>query len=372
MESGNDSFFLRFNDKDFSVYEPLYFPYKVNGGFQVVTSCNGLVYLMQGKYNVHSYPIRLILWNPVIRKSMIINKRQNLKALEAAGLGFDSRTCDYKVLTIIEEPGNQSTLMVNLYSLKADSWKRLPDVEAIHDRRMNVHRAMTFLNGSLYFVASRWRTKPRFMILGFDLSDEVFHEIMLPHCMVDEFSSHWFRRGGDYYLFTCKESLSVLWLRNTVSEMEIWVMKEHGVEGSWTRLSTVRPEGLGYRSALAITGLVFRDDNHVLFTVGSYEDDRGWIFLHDLKSQETKEITIHEKHAYFFLGDFVESLVLLAKGDDLSRHFGSKSGDGGETSCNNSSRLADFVRGASSNVTSSRNATDYQYGYDVSWNGVEQ
>lgn len=339
--------------------EHLPFPYKRKFGFQVVASCNGLVCLISGKFRYASR--KLILWNPVIRKSVMIIDRF-FEPLEAVGLGFDSKTGDYKVLTIIEELGQETSLMVNLYSLKANSWKRLPDVSAMLVRQ--TYRSMVFLNGALHFISMRgWNENPRLIIWGFDLSDEVFHEIMLPRCILDANASHISHPSYQFHLFTCGESLAVSWLKRSIKVMEIWVMKEYGVQGSWMKLSTVRLEEISVSRSLEITGFVFKEDAHVLLSVASswFDDDDTAVYFHDLKSKETKKLKTVGKHACFFLDNYVESLVLMDKGDDLSKHFETESGDAGATS-GNSSGISDLVTGTSS---CSLNAPNYLYGFEV-------
>lgn len=294
---------------------------------------------MNGKFD--RLPERLILWNPMVRKSLIISEK-DLGALIVAGLGFDSRTNDYKVLTVSRIMQNRKALNVELYSLNANSWKQLDDVEALGYRPvLDAQTEMTFLNGVLHFVVLRGRSRgkpPMYSILGFDLEGEAFREIMLPDCTVNNCIG--------LNIKVCRGSLAVIRLNPTNSRigsiLEIWVMKEYAVEGSWTKLSNISLGGFP-------RGLGFTKDGHVLLSMvkgsrGQLIDRVGQMVSYDLKSQEIKDLKICGSHYWFFFDGFVESLILLDKGNDLSRYFDVES-------CH--------VTGTSSNATSSRNVMDF-------------
>lgn len=217
-------------------------------------------------------------------------------------------TTNYKVLTIVEELGDYTTLRVELYSLKANSWKRLPNVETYFRRYGHSNRDMVFLNGALHFIATRESSMPKLVILGFDLGDEVF-----PECMQIDL--------GNRFLWKFEESLSVLWIRSkeTASELEIWVMKKYGVEESWSLVSRVWLGGYPFK--WCFNGSLQRKNGHVLlsFTDCETEYSTSQMILHDVKSQETKYLGyLNQELTCCFLGTFVESLILLDKGNDLS------------------------------------------------------
>ncbi|GKV36626.1 hypothetical protein SLEP1_g44734 [Rubroshorea leprosula] len=337
IDPTEDRFSLRFDDQDLTECTSLHFPYRAKYGFQVFGSCNGFVLLMNGKFG--TFPERLILWNPIVRKSLIISEK-DLSALAVAGLGFDSRANDYNVLTVSRIMQKDKALKFELYSLNANSWKQLDDVEAIsHGSVVVAHREMAFLNGVLHFVALRQCSggrPPMYLILGFDLEGEVFQEIMLPDSRVRNYTGP--------KVQVCGESLAVFRLNSTNDGMdsilEIWVMKEYAVEGSWTKLSNISLGGWA-------TVLGFRKGGHVLLSMnkGSRGIDKvGQMVSCDPKSQEIKDLKICGNHYCFFFDSFVESLILLDKGNDLSRYFEV------ESCC---------VTGTSSNATSSRNAMDF-------------
>ncbi|GLT65908.1 hypothetical protein SLA2020_383080 [Shorea laevis] len=333
-----DRFSLRFDDQDLTECTTLHFPYRAKQGFDEFGSCNGLVLLMNGESD--RLLKRLILWNPIVRKSLIIPEK-DLSRLEVAGLGFDSTTNDYKVLTVSRIRDCDETLKFELYSLNANSWKQLDDVEAIsHGLVVVALREMAFLSGVLHFVALRRGSggrPPMYLILGFDLQGEVFHEIVLPD---DTVHNH-----GEYTVHVCRESLAVVRFNPGNNEMdstlEIWVMKEYAVEGSWTKLSNISLQGWA-------RALGFRKDGHLLLCMirshgWPWRDRVGQMVSFDPMSQEIKDLKICGNYSFFFFGSFVESLILLDKGNDLSRYFEVESR---------------YMTGTSSNAGISRNVVD--------------
>lgn len=313
----NSSIFsLRSDDEELSEYSPLHFPYQHKEGFQVISSCNGLVLLMNGNHTrPRRLPINLILWNPVIRKSIVLRGKGD-SHLEASGIGLDSKSGDYKVVTILDENINRRTLKVEVYSLRNNSWKRLPDVEATLRGNFYLSAGMVLLNGVLHFIAFQELRERRHLILGFDLEGEVFHEIELPECMSRVHCSY------TLYLWVCGESLSVLWQRGVdmALERQIWVMEEYGVRESWTRVSTVSLEDCGFLKMFG--GMVSKKDGKVLMSISPHKESPAWLVSHDLKSHETNVGDFDEQRACYYLGsNYVESLVLLDKGNDLGLVF---------------------------------------------------
>ncbi|GKU99611.1 hypothetical protein SLEP1_g12431 [Rubroshorea leprosula] len=331
LTKGEDVFSLRFDNQEFNQYAQLHFPYKSKYGFQTFGSCNGLVCILNGNLK---RPVHFILWNPVIRKSVILPER-SFFGLESVGLGYDSRTNDYKILAVSNVLYDEGVLQVEVYSLRHDSWRRLADAQAFY--RLTTQRAMTFLNGNLHFAAFR---SGRDLILGFDMGEEVFREIMLPDRMS-------LRNFG---VWACQDLLSVM-LLGANDDLHIWVMKEYGIVQSWTQLSTVNlgdfksPRRLGFRNNghvfLGVVNLHFQE-----------EDIAGRMVSQDLKSQEFQDLKIDGRHDCFFIDSYVESLILLNKGNDLCEHYEIESYDADDTSgyFSSTAACASCAMGALSNA----------------------
>ncbi|XP_043811555.1 F-box/kelch-repeat protein At3g06240-like [Manihot esculenta] len=123
-------------------------------------------------------------------------------SLEIVEFGFDSRTCDYKVLRIFEyfTLDNQRDYLAEIYSLRDDTWRKLdvslnswvlPSYKFQNgDSDYNYdHRAHT--GAMVHFIwCAKERDHSRDLIVSFDLSNEVIKTTALP----DAFSSRYFWR----------------------------------------------------------------------------------------------------------------------------------------------------------------------------------
>ncbi|XP_043809747.1 F-box/kelch-repeat protein At3g06240 [Manihot esculenta] len=228
----------------------------------VGSCCNGVICLRDGYFfgyllglwdDVYNYESNIVLWNPTTSETKIL-PQSNLShppsesfSLEIVEFGFDSTTCDYKVLRIFEylTHDNQCDYLAEIYSLRDDTWRKLDvslnswelpsykfengDSEYNYD-----HRAHTGANGTFHWCAKE-RDHSRDLIVSFDLSNEVIKTTALP----DAFSSRYFWRT-----ILCLNEHVVLSL-STNRHVELWVLLEYGVEESWTKLFTVaHPEYL--------------------------------------------------------------------------------------------------------------------------------
>ncbi|KAF8006775.1 hypothetical protein BT93_K0937 [Corymbia citriodora subsp. variegata] len=143
------------------------------------------------------------------------------------GFGFDETEKDYKVIKIvypIERPrliDRMAYSEVQVCSLRSPTWRRLGN--STLTRSLEVTPSQPLLNGRLH-----WTTlKSKFWsvgIISFDLSDEQFKVVPTPECM--HFLAGW------CHLVELGGCLSTALLSKS-GALEIWVMKEYGMEESW-------------------------------------------------------------------------------------------------------------------------------------------
>uniref|UniRef100_M1C447 F-box domain-containing protein n=1 Tax=Solanum tuberosum TaxID=4113 RepID=M1C447_SOLTU len=109
----------------------------------VVGTANGLICL-------YNYKGEIYIWNPTISKSKkLLNLPWGSSFYMKYGFGYDESRDDYKALFIDDE--SDLTYVVNIYSLRTDSWKTL------HDQLKGVfliNLPAKFVNGKLYWTAS--------------------------------------------------------------------------------------------------------------------------------------------------------------------------------------------------------------------------
>ncbi|KAK9741599.1 hypothetical protein RND81_03G116400 [Saponaria officinalis] len=159
------------------------------------------------------------------------------------GLGYDHVNDDYKVVSppyyLME---HEFPMVVHVYSVRNSTWTEADS--SLYEPRsvskgtrkkvesftfeLGYSMSMTgvFVNGSLHWVATNTSNYSSF-IVGFDLAEEKLEVIPAPRSIygVDFTYDIVGELGG------CLSTLSVL----SRKETNIWVMKEYGVEQSWTK-----------------------------------------------------------------------------------------------------------------------------------------
>ncbi|KDP38913.1 hypothetical protein JCGZ_00670 [Jatropha curcas] len=294
---------LRFDDKKFTDYMPVLYPKTVGHYLHVAGSCNGVV-------SLHSRCL-FVLWNPSIRKSFFVPQPNFVYFSSCCrsfiGLGFDDSTNDYKLLRFMSCPTFQ--FKAELYSLNSNSWRDITDIVPT-EFYIADYVVPAFVNGALHWPVTHWNEKEaRTFVMVFDLKDEVFHEIMLPECLVNLDSAYIFLKAFE------ESTIAVIDDKNS----DIWVMKDYGAAGSWVKLPELGNVGptlgnvgrqrslvLGFRNNRRVMG--FRNDGEVLLEL--YD---GQIVSHDPHSLQTSNL-MKVQGGGSFVYRYVESLALLDKG----------------------------------------------------------
>nr|XP_023883815.1 F-box/kelch-repeat protein At3g23880-like isoform X3 [Quercus suber] len=304
-----EHYILHFDNQDFNEYTRFDdFPFhgqSYDGRFQVVGTCNGLIFLADDLYGYHKF----FLWNPCVRKFVKLPKPNitcfSHDAYDASvGFGFDSKTDDYKVVRFVtlEEKGQKgkSPPEVEVYSLSTGKWRMvtaLPPVGAARGRKPEA-----FVNGALHWVALR-KTGNKFLnfVMVFDVGEEVFREIALPK-LSDQ--------NGDGYSVMVSISAygnSLALFQQLFLRLRIWVMKDYADASSWTKIISLADVVLIEGIPRACIPKGFRKSGEVIMELYG-----GYLGSRDLKTKEFKDLTIRG-YAYTFVGSYVESLVLLDK-----------------------------------------------------------
>jgi F-box interacting protein len=281
------------------IFPPLYRSENVKYRTSVIASCNGLVCILffcNRKYGSH---YEIVIWNPSIRKHRRVpfepvdDKHKQGVRVNSLNLAFwyDPVNTDYKVLRIVKfddpESKTKSLEEVQVYSLKAHSWRRIEDQLPYKEPFIISSSQSVFTNGTLHwFVTSATRRT----ILAFDLTTEKFGVQTLP------FTLHSFGN-----LMVLEGSLCAYAYTNQATG--VWMMKEYGVTSSWSRLRTV-PLTFFYRQLLAFS----KDGKKVLL-----EDNK--LFWYDIKKM-TCTILQHISNEYYWITTFVGSLFLLDSDSD--------------------------------------------------------
>ncbi|XP_042056478.1 F-box/kelch-repeat protein At3g23880-like [Salvia splendens] len=155
----------------------------------VVGSCNGLVCLLIDKKE-------MILWNPstgICKKLPDCGVEINVGdyySYYTSGLGYDKSSDDYKVVGFFNNNRDLSEVMVQVYSLKNDKWKRIENFKG----RWSMDGTATFANGKLYWIANQGNElESGWDILSVDLETEEYEMLQVPSYVK---SGYYSRLGG--------------------------------------------------------------------------------------------------------------------------------------------------------------------------------
>ncbi|XP_073033955.1 uncharacterized protein [Primulina eburnea] len=177
----------------------------------IVGSCNGLVCL------VNQNTGHIFLWNPAIRKYRKLPFPLWLSSREPYGFFYDASSDDYKVVHKVEEPDSKP--YSRTYSLRNDSWKSL---DWSHGRTP-IGGSCVFLNGAIHWIVGYNDNGSKAMAVEAQslATGELFWSVALP-------SKRWaFLQVLGEHLCACFECYF---------RIEVWVMKEYGVEKSWSKV----------------------------------------------------------------------------------------------------------------------------------------
>lgn len=220
------------------------------------------------------------------------------------GLGYDSSRDEYKVVMLSfyeyeyesdyesESYTARERTSVAVYSLKTNAWRRIQDghfmvVDAISG---------IYFNGCIHWLC---RKAGSFLIVAFDLTDEIFREVPSPASIVDE----------EITLYQVMIVGDCLGLVSTLhrSEKEVWMMKEYGVRESWTKI-LFNPHGMYIWGMLGL----LEEDEFVLIIheniLQRFTKDK--LVVYNTKKGTLKDIVICGTPAEFHvLCTYVENLV---------------------------------------------------------------
>lgn len=174
---------------------------------RIVGSCNGLVC-------VEIDGTGIVLWNPCTRDFKVLpSPPTKFHSFDLYGFGYDSTTDDYKVIK-----GRHKVSLIRVFTLKNGSWMTLCN----HKAAMCSGQG-SLVNGALHWFVPGLPSK----ILSFDLAEETFEEIgPLPD------------RGylSRTLILIHRNCLCLYRTLLGLPGVLIWMMKEYGVNESWTQV----------------------------------------------------------------------------------------------------------------------------------------
>ncbi|KAG6743537.1 hypothetical protein POTOM_052236 [Populus tomentosa] len=304
---------------------------------RILGSCNGLLcvcqsdmedsveYKRSGKYYVSP---KIALWNPLTKKLRILPFAPIqvttwsplygvLDSLEFQyAFGHDSFNDDYRVLRIVQQnPGmpdpDKFILKAMVYSLKANSWREIVAPGYLH---YIVSKESVLVRDAFHWLLIQ---EHGLDIVAFDIQREEFCTVPPPN--LESKSSPYYRNLG-----VLRQCLSLA--SSSVHNVEIWVMKEHGMKDSWVKLFLLeQSSSLCYSTVpYDLAPLAYVKDNnddHKVLLKGLPDQSLIW---YDLKLKTYEHVQIHGApwlyQPYIFVGSLVSPLPPLQKQIDGKIH----------------------------------------------------
>lgn len=246
--------------------------------------------------------------------------KESLRGFVFYGFGFDQVNEDYKIVRMVQfkkdEEDNLGIFLdyeVKVYSLKANSWKKIVDLphylkllfqfyyHLLHRRGYGVYAC-----GVLHWVFPR---RGEFgigdSIVGFDLGADEFRVLPMPEYGDLE---------ADFILDVgaLEGCLCLVCNYNSRGVVDFWMMKEYGVKESWMKLFSIQQSRLLSKISF-LKPLVYLkgDDGEVKILM---ELNNQKIVWYDLGRKKFKTVRIDGCPDSFGADVYVESLIPLRKG----------------------------------------------------------
>lgn len=223
----------------------------------IVASCNGILCIAD--FNKTS-SIPVLLWNPSIRKfkELPLLEKPKGKVYLTFGFGYDSLTDNYKVVVVLRYFVRDSNVNyanktdVKVHTLGTYFWKSIQECPF---RGVCTGQSGKFVSGTINWLTSidpHWQSAG--FIVSFDLEKESFQKVLPPFDEVDT---------SNLILDVLRDFLCIIYGN------DVWIMKEYGIQESWTKLFTVPSKSYKLTNVL----YTFEDDRVLLECIGNYKQN---------------------------------------------------------------------------------------------------
>ncbi|XP_062093304.1 F-box protein At3g07870-like [Humulus lupulus] len=205
---------------------------------KLVGVCNGLLCLVTDDYhkNFHFH-----LVNPATKQSRVLEKPNIVIpiGISSYGFAFDSKANDYKVVWVTSNY-EKSKLLVLVLALKTKCWRTVSMKKKFE---FVDHCSNTVVENTLHWIGRTPQQEHDYdysskkttliTIVAFDLVDEIFRDFKIPEDISDQ------KKCYDHHCFVFKGNLCVSVAPKfgfcIGDEIQVWVMKQYGVEESWSK-----------------------------------------------------------------------------------------------------------------------------------------
>ncbi|KAK9096004.1 hypothetical protein Sjap_021501 [Stephania japonica] len=200
------------NDLRFSLLTPYF-----------LGSCNGLLCIKV------SYK-RICLLNPCTRTYTNFEYKHPQNMLFSSfGFGYDAKIKDYKLVMITTRNNSNSASKIKVLTLGTDAWRNLSDVPY----RVGLGPGK-LINGALHWIDHETN-----QVICFNVEEEEFKVVSRPvYNAACVFVSVEVAELEGCLVVVCHHP------SRKYRDVEVWVMKEYGLEDSWTKVFSIDPNTL--------------------------------------------------------------------------------------------------------------------------------
>ncbi|KAJ8759536.1 hypothetical protein K2173_007155 [Erythroxylum novogranatense] len=267
--------------------------------YLLLDSVHGLVCVVQlgcyGYYTDHIY-----IWNPLIKRYIKTQKcsmKGSIRDMLVFGFGFDSIRNDYKVMVIARSVWK---FKVQVYSLKQGIWSDM-DGQWLDSNVVSFtdNPTQRFLNGVIHWLGTGQNDEK--LIIGFDVFHDSFKAMKFPG---DLYYSKLFQIGETLACVDhrfCLNGGSQKW----TSSFDIWVMKDYGVDSSWTKMYCFEFQGIPL-----VLGI--KEDGDLLM-VNSYVANKRELLWYSPVNRVMKRTGVQAIFCSKHVWTYMESLTLMDK-----------------------------------------------------------
>ncbi|XP_059315822.1 F-box/kelch-repeat protein At3g06240-like [Lycium ferocissimum] len=232
---------------------------------RVVGSCNGLVLVLNEEDDIFLINPSTLEYRGIPNSRLALPKHGTSSTY---ALGYDVVSDDYKLVTLSHyegvSEGDLFCTYADVYSLRMGLWRRLESLSH---------------HGGLYTVLG-------FLYMGFAL-------VPIPTILDDDhlhFSDFVTLRGCIYMLANTTDQ----------DKNDVWMMKEYGFAGSWTKFSVTQQSSIS-----GFTPICFMSDDNIVLDASGKEK----LFIYNKKEEHWREMNVDGINARTFMESFVSPMI---------------------------------------------------------------
>ncbi|XP_076951690.1 F-box/kelch-repeat protein At3g06240-like [Bidens hawaiensis] len=206
----------------------------------------------------------ILLWNPTNEKTRVIPDplMPFSNGTRFYGLGYDFSIDDYKMVRASRSISS-NYVSCQVFNLKTGSWRT---VQTAHMSINDPDIIGSFSNDAIHWIVRHSSHDDGFntreMVLSFDIKDEIFMEIALPNGGENEQSEFW-------CLGDLKGCLYAVYGGDDGVDTDVWVMKEYGVESSWSKV--IKLDWIRFGCDYGMVPVCFTHEDDVVIDLDSWD-----------------------------------------------------------------------------------------------------